>query len=1067
MQRYLCRIAILMTLAIAILCLFTEPVALLAQINTSKIEGTVSDKDSGMPMVGVQVTVEGSNRGNVTNADGYYFILNVPPGRRSITFSFTGYQKTTVADQLLLAGQTTTVDAGLSSTVIELEGITIQGETEIMSIRDNTTTKHRLTAEDATNIPATRLEDLLVIQAGVQLGGRGSLGRMLQIRGGRLGEEAVVVDGVMVRNYTADPFKPNQTWGTEYEVGLGGEDSSPLEFSTGAIEEVDIITGGFQAEYGNAQSGVVNIVTREGGNRHAGNIRYTTDKPMPETADYGYNQIQTSIGGPVGLLSDLYYQFSAELQGWEDRSPTHADEGFRGVNQDFVNRLNDAVANDPVLGGGSEPAYTLDMLKTGKEFYASKMGGSSELFMPENPVRLPLNWRDRTLGAGKLTYSPTPRLKFLGSANLSRTQQTYPAGLLRGEGNYFHDGIATYSELPERNWEAQAPDTIMYSTPSFGRRSKTFNYLFGFDWDFYRTPVRNASLQFRFSNMRNQDINDASLKMNYERDSFLGWQWHEMPFEMESYPNRDLPAIPDLQHLWFPDGRTSYRNDWMYETPFKMQRDAYIYKVQYSYLYEKQNTYKVDLDFQLNRLNRAKAGFQFTDFSNHVFVTASDQPMRNLMNEFIYSPRMYAFYAQNRTDIGDFVFDYGIRYDRFEPVDNWGLKTGDMFEEKYFPKNLSTVSPRFDAAFPVTDRTQLRFSYGTFTQLPSLQRIFNGYNVGNLEFAKTNAFELGLSHLLSDDIAIDFVGYYRDVEGNVAQKDYFRDYYEWHNEKRYRTMVYGYTNGDNGNIKGMDLTVKKMFSRNFSFNATYTLQFSRTTGSDYTAGRSFSLDLVDVTTGEVLTPPDEIRPINNDRTHALNLHFNYLFPEDFRVGTLVNRILRDTRVNAVFTLNSGVPIDSRSQSGLGGPIGHGNDYSHLIYRAGSLIGGANYFRGSWYHNLNIRFTKRFSLGGSRRISVFSEIFNLLNHKLDNPYPAGYEYNEYKSITGGIDRNWDDAWNNSLPTMNRFKNDFNADGILSVREAVMGEIAYQVMTETMDKQRWGVARQVRFGLDFNF
>src|SRR3990172_4404957 len=79
---------------------------LFAQLTTGKIEGTVRDKDSGQPLQGAQVVIEGTRLGNVTNNDGYYFILNVPPGRRDITFTFTGYQKTTIANQLMLAGQT-------------------------------------------------------------------------------------------------------------------------------------------------------------------------------------------------------------------------------------------------------------------------------------------------------------------------------------------------------------------------------------------------------------------------------------------------------------------------------------------------------------------------------------------------------------------------------------------------------------------------------------------------------------------------------------------------------------------------------------------------------------------------------------------------------------------------------------------------------------------------------------------------------------------------------------------------------------------------------------------------
>ena len=83
---------------------------------------------------GAQVVVDGTQLGNVTNSDGYYFILNVPPGRRDITFTFTGYQKTTIANQLILAGQTTTVYAQLSATVVQLDGIMVEAEAEPLII---------------------------------------------------------------------------------------------------------------------------------------------------------------------------------------------------------------------------------------------------------------------------------------------------------------------------------------------------------------------------------------------------------------------------------------------------------------------------------------------------------------------------------------------------------------------------------------------------------------------------------------------------------------------------------------------------------------------------------------------------------------------------------------------------------------------------------------------------------------------------------------------------------------------------------------------------------------------
>jgi len=786
---------------------------------------------------------------------------------------------------------------------------------------------------------------------------------------------------------------------------------------------------------------------------------------MPATADWGYNQLQANLGGPVSFIPGMNYYISGEIQGAKDRTPTHASEGFRGVNEDFVKHLNDAVADDPILGAGPEPAYTLDMFKTGKEFYASKTGADPGLFTPFNPVRLPINWMDRTLGSGKLTYAPGKNLKLIFTSNMSRNQHTYPAGLHMGQGSYYATGIATISQIPNSPWWDMSDDTTLTMTQSQSRRTKTFNYLSGFDWNFYSTAERQGSLQFRYSNMRTQDINNATLRANYERDTFLSWSYHDIPFEIESYPNREMPYSAEDRAQYVPDGITGWKNDFIYVTPFAAttdQGDTWLYLLRYRYSYEKQNNYKVDMGFQLDKHNRAKTGLQVTTLNNHSFNMGAESAQRDLGNEFRYDPKIYAFYLQNRTDLGDFVLDYGLRYDFFKPEDNWGLRSGDQFEEIFYPKTIKALSPRFDVAFPVTDKSQLRFSYGTFAQLPGMEFLFTSGNAGDLEYSRTDAFEMGISRLLSDDIVLDFVAFYRDVTGNVASKEYFRDYYRWHAERWVRDWVTGYTNRDNGNIKGIDIALRKRFSKNFAFDATYTLQFSRTTGSHHVS-TGYLIDFMDTSTGERFTPPDEIRPINGDRTHNLNVNFNYLFPEDFLAGTKGNLILGDLRINAILKLMSGQPIDNLVQSYTGEVR-----YRYMTYRGGKPIGGLNYFRSDWFYNLDLRFSKSFRLTNTRRLSFFGEIFNALNRKGANPYPSGYGLTSSNlTVIGGTDRAWEDDWNNDVITRSRFQCDFNGDGVLTVMEAAKGAIADQLMESTMDKKRWGRARQVRFGLEIAF
>ncbi|MCE5270142.1 TonB-dependent receptor [bacterium] len=1020
--------------------------SLQAQLSTSKVEGTVRDKETGTPLQGVQVVIEGTRLGNITNADGYYFILNVPPGRRDISFNYTGYQKVTIREQLILAGQTITVNANLSSTVVQLEGITIEGESEILAPRDNTVTKHRLTTESLVETPATVLEDLLVQQAGVVTGGQGALARGVRIRGGRIGQEMMVVDGMPVRNQTA---LADRTDDNSVETGAQGQDVSPLELSTEAIEEVDILTGGFQAEYGNAQSGIINIVTKEGGPQLSGRVRFTTDEMNPRTADYGYNQLVTTIGGPIPGVPNLYFQGTGEIQGEADRTPTHADEGFRGINEDFVDYLNAAVANDPVLGL-RKPAYTLDMFKTGHEFYASRTGGGLSLFSPSNPVRLPGNWGDRTLANGKITYSPIPSLKIIALNQWSRNQNSYPSGPA-GDGDYFQTGIVT-RKSGDPMWEAawgrspffakEPSRTELYIPQSQGRRVRANNMLFGGDWNFLQNSRQNALLQFRYSRFRTNEINSSMQAADWKREStFMSWDAHDLRFEVERYPNREIQQ--GLETLdWYPDGAFENHDGERYETPFLV--DTYsIYTLQYRYSREWQNNYKMDVDFQWNRTNRAKLGVQISDYDNDMFRVRQHVTKRNEMGEFRYQPKLFAAYLQNRTDLGDFVFDYGVRWDQFQPVDNWGINQSDPFGQSVSPTVFTEVSPRFNVGFPVTDRSQLRFSYGAFTQIPSFNVLFNyqeyggNANPGGLGYSRTDAFEAGLSYLVNNDMVLDLVTYYRDINGDVSSNTFFIDQWLWHSEQRVRNWMSGYSNRDNGNVKGFDLTLKKRFSNNFSYNLIYTMQFVRTTGDNELGSRGY-----DAASNSMNLPPDELRPGSGDQTHKLTAQLNYQFPLDVQAGKWLSPVLREFGLYAVYQLNSGTP-------------------------GGDAPGVPMAYRGRWYSNLDLRFSKNLGLGRTRRVQVFAEVFNALNRRDKAAYPKDYRLESYLHITGGADLQWNQLAEGDWERRARFQADFNGDGVLTDEEAGMGALANAVMMSTMDKRNWGTARQIRAGVDFSF
>jgi len=429
---------------------------------------------------------------------------------------------------------------------------------------------------------------------------------------------------------------------------------------------------------------------------------------------------------------------------------------------------------------------------------------------------------------------------------------------------------------------------------------------------------------------------------------------------------------------------------------------------------------------------------------------------RQLLNEFRYKPQIWGAYAQNRTDLGDFVIDYGVRYDGFSPRANWSLSATDRLGEDVVPKVHTIWSPRFDVAFPVTDKAQLRFNYGVFAQLPMMTQMFSGGNRGDLTYSKTDAFEAGLSYLLTEDLVLDLVSYYRDITGNVANKEFYYDYYAWDTGEQRRGWNRNLVNRDSGNIKGIDVVMRKRFSNSFAFNSSYTLQFSRTTGSSYNTA---SLDY-DPATGATFNPNEEIRPMDNDQTHKFSFSFNYLFPDDYRSGTMLGKVLKDVRSYAVVNLQSGEPLMYVGQSG---------DYNWTRADDPGLtnqVRGINFFRGRWYYNLDLRFSKIFNLGAARKLNFFGEIFNVTNRKNSVQYPSGVTYEGYDNVTAGQDLKWEDMSSGNF-NMQRFNADFDQDGVLTVYEAALGAIAESQKNSTMDKRRWGIARRIRFGLDFTF
>jgi outer membrane receptor protein involved in Fe transport len=282
---------------------------------TGKLSGTVLDAD-GKPIPGVTVLVFGKGIGAFTDTKGQYDILNVPAGTHEIRFTHIAYRALTYTNILVSADQTTRLDAKLESTTVSMQAIEIQAERPIVDV-NLTSMRATVTSEEIEALPVQDLNDVVNLQAGVVDG---------HVRGGRIGEVQYQVDGVSINN----PFSNEST----------------LRIDRSLLQEVQVISGVFDAEYGQAMSGVVNAVLKDGtkdfkwGGEIGGSGFFFDGAPRgAENQTYhSLNQnYQLNISGPitgpstVAILSGRYYIFDDYLLGQRYFLPTDKSDFERKI----------------------------------------------------------------------------------------------------------------------------------------------------------------------------------------------------------------------------------------------------------------------------------------------------------------------------------------------------------------------------------------------------------------------------------------------------------------------------------------------------------------------------------------------------------------------------------------------------------------------------------------------------------------------------------------------------------------------------------------------------------------
>ncbi len=770
-------------------------VAAFAQ-TTGKISGKVTDAGTGEPLPGASVMVEGTTLGAATGLNGEFVILRVPPGKHTVRVDYIGYQRQVVQGLEVLTDLTSKVDFKLNSQTVELDKeVVVVAERPIIR-KDLTSAESRVQSEEISRLAVQNVGDVINLQAGIIRDAGGGL----HIRGGRSTEVAYVVDGIRI----TDDFTRTQSLQVENE----------------SIQELQVISGTFNAEYGQAMSGIINIVTKGGTNDWHGNF-------------------ETWAGDYLSSRDDVFWNI-------DDMNPA--------ANYNFQSSLSGPILKDRLTFFATARRWNNDGFLYGPRAYLpqSQFRGDTLIAVPGDSSPVSMNFTKRWSGQGtldlKLTGTMRLKLSALGSMEDRRNYDHFfrlnPEGDRGDEeagitafANFTHTlGARTfyeikaahkYNELISRLYDS--PTDARYVDQRAQNTSGRDQFATG-GTDLARFSRNTKSWIGKFD-VTSQFDNRNQLKAGVEA------QFDEVFLEdlnlvpaIDANGQQITPFQPMIQ-----DASGSNTNRFT-RKPFNFA--AYIQdKIEYESLI-------------------INVGLRFDYFDPQGKIPADPEDPN------IYSPfKDGNIYRDNN---GDNLIDTAERV-------NANRKTVAE-REAYWYKSATTksqVSPRLGVAYPITDRGVIHFSYGIFQQVPDYEQLYRGdetkvtsaigiqgpYGNPDLKPQRTTMYELGLQQQLTETIGIDVTGFYRDIRDWVSSSPAIA------------TAVAGVNyarriNRDFANVRGLTIAANQSFSSSFSFSADYTFQVVEGTNSNPDEEFFSQRDGAE--------PTRELTPLDWDQRHALN-----------------------------------------------------------------------------------------------------------------------------------------------------------------------------------------------------
>ena len=797
------------------ICLFILLTVFARAGETGKLAGRLYDAKSGDPLIGANILIEGTSLGATTDMDGEYFIINIPPGTYTVKFMYIGYQTVIKTGVLVSTDLTTKLNARLSEKIMELEDAIVVSASRSDIQKDLTSSERTFTSKIIRALPVKNINDIVSLQAGVVKDAAGDL----HIRGGRTTEISYMVDGVQV----IDPISRRS--------GISIDDQ--------AIEELKTITGTFNAEYGQALSGVINIVTKRGSKKFKMNVIAYLGDYLSFDNDVYYVMDNTEWANAAARAMTykdrkLDYDFKA---GESTENKTYlTKQGYLNNynplnNQDFQMNISGPLpfTSKKVTYFASGRYRSSKGYQYGKRYFMpwgfqSPASDTVHTFeSPDNEI-VPLNDYKNIGFQGKLFY------KISNSVDLSY-------------GLYFQD---YYNYSVDANRYKYIPDA--------GKNNYT------------TSQTHILSLKHVLSPRTLYEFKTSYYQKDYK--SYL----YENPYDYRYMPTKSS----DFEAYVFGDSPQDDISIWNVSKDFSFYgnpTDHSISKIDYWTLIldltsqvNKQHLLKMGASARLHNLNNEWYNLQFSDETYRPVIPEKNSPF---YVEYGAKPKEFAAYFQDKIEYEDIILNIGLRFDYFDPggkilSDPMDPQIYDPFKLDHIYKNYAPgvpdselveysldereafwykdadisyqFSPRFGLSFPITEKGVIHFSYGHFFQNPEFRYLYENPNfwiegagarnlVGNanLRAQRTVMYEVGLQQELFNSLYLHLTAFYRDIRDWVGTGTPIDTYQG--------VTYYKYENKDHAAVKGVTLSANYRMP-NFNISMDYTYMTAKGTSSD-------------------------------------------------------------------------------------------------------------------------------------------------------------------------------------------------------------------------------------------